>query len=212
MTAADVVGTAGPLAADQSLQAGTEVLVKNPQKLPTSGGAGPAAASGPATVVAAPASATATPAAPSPAASPGPAPAAPTRAATALNTSARKTGFIWPATGPISSAFGPSHPLGIDIDLFKSTTAKTSAAAAGTVTFAGGNPCCSYGLYVVIDHGNGYTTLYAHLATLAVVAGQKVNQGDFIGYGGRTGYATGIHLHFEVHYNGRVIDPVSVLP
>jgi len=83
---------------------------------------------------------------------------------------------------------------------------------AGVVTFAGGNACCSYGLYVVIEHGNGYQTLYAHLSKVSVSVGERVSQGELIGYGGRTGYATGPHLHFEVYVNGAVVDPLAYLP
>jgi murein DD-endopeptidase MepM/ murein hydrolase activator NlpD len=126
--------------------------------------------------------------------------------------SASRAGFIWPATGPLSSRFGPSHPLGIDIDLYNNRNSPIGAAAAGTVTFAGGNTCCSYGLYVVVDHGNGYTTLYAHLSRISVSVGERVSQGEVLGSGGRTGYATGDHLHFEVHYNGAIINPMNVLP
>ena len=122
------------------------------------------------------------------------------------------SGFIWPTSGPISSPFGPGHPLGIDIDLFSNPNAPIGASMAGMVTFAGGNACCSYGLYVVVDHGNGYQTLYAHLSKIAVSVGQRVSQGQLLGYGGRTGYATGNHLHFEVHRNGAVINPFGVLP
>ncbi len=123
-----------------------------------------------------------------------------------------RSGFIWPVTGPLSSYFGPSHPLGIDIDLYATPNAPIGAAAAGTVTFAGGNTCCSYGLYVIIDHGNGFQTLYAHMSSLSVSAGQRVSQGTVIGYGGRTGYATGNHLHLEVRLNGSVVNPLSYLP
>ena len=122
------------------------------------------------------------------------------------------TGFIWPVNGPISSYFGPSHPLGIDIDQYNSPGAPIHAAASGTVTFAGGDPCCSYGLYVVIDHGNGFETLYAHLDPLAVSQGQSVEQGQVIGYVGLTGHTTGYHLHFEVHLNGQVVNPLDYLP
>ena len=80
------------------------------------------------------------------------------------------------------------------------------------MTFAGGNPCCSYGYYVIVDHGNGFTTLYAHLSALAVTPGQKVTQGQALGNGGRTGYATGNHLHFEVRLNGKIVDPIAYLP
>jgi len=125
---------------------------------------------------------------------------------------ASQSGFIWPVTGPISSYFGPAHPLGIDIDLYSNPNAPIAAAAAGKVVFAGGNPCCSYGYYVVIDHGNGFETLYAHFSSIAVSVGQQVAQGQLLGYGGRTGYATGNHLHFEVHLNGQVVNPLEYLP
>jgi murein DD-endopeptidase MepM/ murein hydrolase activator NlpD len=122
------------------------------------------------------------------------------------------SGFIWPASGPISSYYGPNHPLGIDIDLFNNGGAPVSAAMGGVVTFAGGNPCCSYGYYVVIDHGNGYQTLYAHLSGIAVSTGEVVAQGQYIGAGGSTGYSTGDHLHFEVQLNGSRVNPVNYLP
>jgi murein DD-endopeptidase MepM/ murein hydrolase activator NlpD len=138
--------------------------------------------------------------------------ATPARTGTPAAPAKSKSGFIWPTTGPISSYFGPNHPLGIDIDLYANPNAPILAAAAGTVTFAGGNTCCSYGLYVIVDHGNGYSTLYAHLSKISVASGQQVTQGQLLGLGGRTGYATGNHLHFEVRINGNVIDPLSVLP
>ncbi len=121
-------------------------------------------------------------------------------------------GFIWPATGPISSYFGPSHPLGIDIDLFSNPNEPIAAAAGGVVTFAGGNTCCSYGLYVTIDHGNGFVTLYAHMSVLYVSTGQSVSQGEILGLGGSTGYSTGNHLHFEVHDHGSIVNPLNYLP
>jgi murein DD-endopeptidase MepM/ murein hydrolase activator NlpD len=121
-------------------------------------------------------------------------------------------GFIWPINGPISSYFGPNHPLGIDVDLFGRSGSAVAAVKGGTVTFAGGNPCCSYGYYVVIDHGDGYQTLYAHLSSIAVSQGQRVSQGQLIGNSGSTGYSTGSHLHFEVHRNGAIVNPLSYLP
>jgi murein DD-endopeptidase MepM/ murein hydrolase activator NlpD len=122
------------------------------------------------------------------------------------------SGFIWPITGPISSYFGPGHPLGIDIDLYNNVGAPIAAAKAGTVSFVGGNPCCSYGYYVVVDHGDGFQTLYAHLSDFAVTQGQYVETGQLLGYSGVTGYSTGPHLHFEVHYGGSVVDPLAYLP
>ena len=126
--------------------------------------------------------------------------------------STSKSGFIWPVQGPISSYFGPSHPLGIDIDLYNDPNAAIGAAKAGTVTFAGGDPCCSYGYYVIVDHGNGVQTLYAHFSQIVVSEGQHVSQGQLLGYGGRTGNATGNHLHFEIHVDGNVVDPLKYLP
>jgi murein DD-endopeptidase MepM/ murein hydrolase activator NlpD len=138
---------------------------------------------------------------PSATATPHPAGTAPSRA-----------GFIWPASGPISSYFGAGHPLGIDIDFYSNPNQAVVAVADGTVTFAGGDPCCSYGYYVIVDHGNGFVTLYAHFSSIAVSQGQKVAQGQVLGYGGRTGYATGNHLHFEVHLNGAIVNPLNYLP
>ena len=123
------------------------------------------------------------------------------------------SGLSWPTSvRTISSYFSASHPLGIDVDLYSQPNGPIAAAAAGTVTFAGGNSCCSYGLYVTIDHGNGLSTLYAHMSKLNVTTGQKVTKGQVLGAGGRTGYATGNHLHFEVRKDGKVVNPLSYLP
>ena len=139
--------------------------------------------------------------------------ATPKATATAAAAPAKsKAGFIWPASGPISSAFGPAHPLGIDIDFYANPSQAVNAAAAGTVTFAGGDACCSYGHYVIVDHGNGFSTLYAHLSKISVSAGAKVTQGQQLGLGGMTGYATGAHLHFEMRYNGGIVNPTAYLP
>jgi len=123
------------------------------------------------------------------------------------------SGLSWPTSvRTISSYFSAGHPLGIDIDLYSTPNGPIAAAMAGTVTFAGGNTCCSYGLYVTIDHGNGLSTLYAHMSKLNVTTGQKVTKGQVLGAGGRTGYATGNHLHFEVRKDGKVVNPLSYLP
>jgi len=121
-------------------------------------------------------------------------------------------GLIWPVSGPISSYMDASHPLGIDIDLYNNPNAPVQAATSGVVTFAGGDPCCSYGLYVVVVSPDGIETLYAHLSSTNVVQGQQVAQGDVVGYAGCTGYCTGSHLHFEVIDNGVRQDPLSYLP
>lgn len=67
----------------------------------------------------------------------------------------------------------------------------------------------SYGNYVMINHANGYTTLYAHMSSIAVSAGQTVSKGQKIGYVGSTGWSTGAHCHFEIRYNGSTVDPAQ---
>jgi len=123
--------------------------------------------------------------------------------------------FIWPICGPISSFMGPGHPIGIDIDLYWAKTEEDKivrAPASGVVTYTGGNPCCSLGNYLVIDHQNDFQTLYAHLGKILVVDGQEVKQGEVIAIAGRSGYSTGPHLHFEVHHNGVPVNPFDYLP
>jgi murein DD-endopeptidase MepM/ murein hydrolase activator NlpD len=122
------------------------------------------------------------------------------------------SGLIWPFIGNISSYYGASHPLGIDIDGFANPGGSIAAATSGTVIFAGGNACCSYGLYVVIMSPDGVETLYGHLSSIAVEQGQSVSQGETIGVIGSTGYSTGTHLHFEVIDNGVRVNPLSYLP
>lgn len=121
-------------------------------------------------------------------------------------------GLIWPVVGPISSYYGPSHPLGIDVDGFNLTGAPIAAATSGTVVFAGGNSCCSYGLYVVVMSPGGIETLYGHLSVISVSQGETVSRGEQLGIIGNTGYSTGTHLHFEVIDNGTRENPISYLP
>jgi murein DD-endopeptidase MepM/ murein hydrolase activator NlpD len=123
-------------------------------------------------------------------------------------------GFIWPitATVRITNYMTARHPLGIDMGLGHAAGSPVVAAGDGVVEFAGGNACCSYGLYVIIDHGNGLKTLYAHLASLEVSKGQRVSQGQRLGPSGRTGYSTGVHLHFEVYKDGKRVNPIDYLP
>ncbi|HZQ36667.1 MAG TPA: M23 family metallopeptidase, partial [Dehalococcoidia bacterium] len=118
---------------------------------------------------------------------------------------------IWPVSGPITSFFGPSHPLGIDIGVNTGTPIR--AMASGVVTFSGGDPCCSYGYYVDIDHGNGVMTRYGHMVVPSMLRpGQAVRMGDVIGYSGTTGFSTGPHVHFEVRLHGIPVNPLLVLP
>jgi murein DD-endopeptidase MepM/ murein hydrolase activator NlpD len=118
--------------------------------------------------------------------------------------------FTWPARGPITSFFGPSHPLGVDIG--QGLGLPVRAAASGVVAFSGGDPCCSYGYYVDIVHPGGYMTRYGHLMTPSFLkAGDRVTQGQIIGVSGATGFATGPHLHFEIRFNGVPLDPLRLL-
>jgi hypothetical protein len=121
-------------------------------------------------------------------------------------------GLIWPALGPISSYFGPDHPLGIDIDQVATPHADILAAHSGVVVFAGGDPCCSYGNYVILSGSNGVTTLYAHFDVVTVRQGQTVERGTPLGIAGCTGHCTAPHLHFEVLVDGERVDPLAYLP
>jgi len=118
--------------------------------------------------------------------------------------------FIWPTRDIITSYFGPGHPLGIDIRAPVGTPIR--AAADGTVIFVGGAACCSYGLYVEVAHGGGFTTLYAHLRNFAVRNGDEVEAGAVLGHAGLTGRTTGPHLHFELKVNGVRRNPQLYLP
>jgi murein DD-endopeptidase MepM/ murein hydrolase activator NlpD len=118
--------------------------------------------------------------------------------------------FDWPAQGEITSVFDAEHPLGIDIGVW--TGDAIHASGAGTVVFAGGTACCLYGLYVDIEHGEGYLTRYAHLSEIKVEESQVVAQGDLVGLAGNTGYSFGPHLHFELLHDGLVQDPLQFLP
>lgn len=117
--------------------------------------------------------------------------------------------LVWPASGPLTSFFGPDHPLGIDI---AQSEGPVVAATDGLALFAGGDPCCSYGLFVVIQSPDGLTTLYAHLESIAVTHGQMVRQGQPLGKVGCTGHCYGTHLHFEVIEGGVRQNPISYLP
>ncbi len=115
--------------------------------------------------------------------------------------------LIWPALGPVTSHYDTSHPLGIDIGQWEGPVV---AATDGVVTVAGGNPCCSYGFFVLIE-GDGLGTLYAHLSALHVSQGQQVKQGDVLGEIGCTGTCFGAHLHFEVWQEGVRQNPMRFL-
>lgn len=119
-------------------------------------------------------------------------------------------GFIWPTIGHTLSGndYWAGH-LAIDIGLV--TGEPIYASDTGVVVFAGWSTG-GYGNIVIVDHGTGYQTLYAHLSAVTSGCGQSVVQGQTIGLGGSTGNSTGAHLHFEVRYLGGFINPWFVLP
>jgi LysM repeat protein len=118
--------------------------------------------------------------------------------------------FIWPAGNHFLSGndYWPGH---LAIDIAAGAGTPLVAADAGVVVFAGWANG-GYGNTVMIDHGNGYQTLYAHMDSVNVHCGQSVNQGGTIGMAGTTGNSTGVHLHFEVRYMGGFVSPWTVLP
>jgi murein DD-endopeptidase MepM/ murein hydrolase activator NlpD len=124
----------------------------------------------------------------------------------------RLRAFIWPARGGFTSRFGlRRHPIfGIrrmhtGVDIGAPRGAPVQAAAEGRVIYTGWFG--GYGKIVVIDHGGGISTLYAHLSQILTREGSVVRRGQLIARVGSTGYSTGPHLHFEVRINGRPIDP-----
>ena len=116
--------------------------------------------------------------------------------------------FIWPTSGRITQRYVWYHRA---LDIANSSSPPVLAADAGTVTLAGWPDNSGYANRVIIDHGNGFSTLYAHMASVNVVAGQTVDRGAVVGIMGSTGRSTGIHLHFEIRYNGELLDPLSYL-
>lgn len=129
---------------------------------------------------------------------------------------ARATPSIWPIVGWLSSPYGnrkdpidgsPDFHSGLDIAANKGTPVR--ATADGTVASAGysGN----YGNAVLVEHGFGFATRFGHLSGFAVRSGQQVRRGEIVGYVGATGRVTGNHLHYEILFNGRPINPLRLL-
>ena len=124
--------------------------------------------------------------------------------------------MMWPVNGPVVSPFGYRiHPIlgyrklhtGMDFAVGYGTPIR--ASDSGTVIYAtwmGG-----YGNVIIVDHGRGISTLYAHQSSLASGTGARVTRGQVIGYVGSTGFSTGPHLHFEVRVNGNPVDPMGYL-
>lgn len=146
--------------------------------------------------------------------------AAPAPVNTGINnpTTPSALGFQWPLDGAsVTSEYGYRiHPVygsrklhaGIDMGAARGTP--IAASNTGVVIFAGVQG--GYGRTVIVDHGGGITTLYAHMTEIGSVEGQTVERGDIVGFVGATGTATGNHLHFEVRVNGGAVNPRSYLP
>lgn len=129
------------------------------------------------------------------------------------------TGWVWPVDGyyTITSTYGhrihpitgkPGNHTGTDVAAPKNTPIRS--ARGGVVTISAYNN--SYGNYVVVDHGDSYATLYAHMNSRAVSEGQVVSQGQVLGYVGTTGSSTGYHLHYELRVNGGRDDALKKYP
>lgn len=118
--------------------------------------------------------------------------------------------LIWPARGRISSPFGERWGrMHWGIDLALPIGENVVAAASGKVIWSGW--INGYGMTVIIDHGKGYRTLYAHNSSLIVRSGDNVRQAQLIAKSGNTGFSTGPHLHFEVQKDDQALDPMDFL-
>lgn len=126
--------------------------------------------------------------------------------------SVKKKIFIKPVSGTITGRFGERrsrhHHKGIDIAA--PSGSPVMAALSGKVIYAGSG-YSGYGKTVIIDHQNGYMTLYSHLKKILTKVGNSVRQRERIGKVGKTGRATGPHLHFEVRHNEKLVNPVDYL-
>ena len=128
---------------------------------------------------------------------------------------------VWPVrfseVGYLSSGYGSridpvtgeSNEFHAGIDLADKPNTKIHASASGIVTEA--HESSGYGLTILIDHGNGYTSRYSHCSSLLVAVGDEVSQGQVIALMGSTGRATGVHLDFRIYVNGSTVNPLTVL-
>jgi murein DD-endopeptidase MepM/ murein hydrolase activator NlpD len=120
-------------------------------------------------------------------------------------------GFIWPVEGEVSSGFGPRDGgMHTGLDINADTGTPVVAAQGGQVVVA--DVYYEYGTTVVIDHGDGFSSLYGHLSGLETKTGQRVERGEVIGLVGCTGRCTGDHLHFEIRIQDEPVDPLPYLP
>jgi len=117
-----------------------------------------------------------------------------------------------PVIGIITSSFGVGRSVGgthTGLDIGAPIGTLIRAPADGVVILAG--PEEYYGNLIILDHGNGFTTRFAHLSEIKVSLGDRLSEGDVIGCVGQTGWATGPHLHYEVRYNGVPLDPINYM-
>ncbi len=129
----------------------------------------------------------------------------------------KKSGPAWPIHGDITTAFGVPHRpyqnthTGIDIsDHARAGVTPVRPFRPGKVIDAIYSRY-GFGNHVIVDHGNGVTSLYAHLSSIKVKVGQKVNLDTTLGYEGSTGLSTGVHLHFEIRVNGQAANPMQFI-
>jgi murein DD-endopeptidase MepM/ murein hydrolase activator NlpD len=133
--------------------------------------------------------------------------------------------FGWPERGVLTQAFGctdfllepydpncPTRHTHTGLDIAAPNGTPIGAADAGIVSFTNIGPGGGYGNYVMITHGNGYVTLYAHLSAISVSVNQAVQRGQIIGAEGSTGFSTGPHVHFELRVNNALLNPMPYLP
>ena len=124
-------------------------------------------------------------------------------------------GFVRPLSGPISSYFGwrnisvGGNRFHGGLDIAADTGTPVMAARGGIVVRAGWGGV--YGYHVVLDHGALWETRYAHLSRIDVAVGERLRQGAVLGLVGSTGASTGPHLHFEIRYEGRALDPLAYI-
>lgn len=116
--------------------------------------------------------------------------------------------FSWPTQGIITQNFAWYHP---GVDIANRAAPGVAASDGGTVVVAGWPDNQGYGNRIVIDHGNGYRSLYAHLSNIYVSVGESVSRGQLVGQMGSTGRSTGTHLHLEIHYKGVPLNPLGIL-
>ena len=116
--------------------------------------------------------------------------------------------FAWPGEGRINQGMTAGHR---GLDIAAGAGDAIQAVRAGRVIAAGGDPCCVYGRHVIVEHDEGWSSLYAHLSTVAVSPGDLVEQGQILGLAGESGKADGVHLHFELLLSGAPVDPLSYL-